>query len=101
MSALDSKALIWRWADALNNGTWREASDAVFTTTFVLHDPFAPPGLPPGPQGVKEYLYDPWFAGFPDSQITIEDLIAEGDKVVARATFRSTHSPTRAGWWKI
>ena len=94
MSALDNKAVIRRLVEALNtgpHGTWPEAFDAVFATTFVLHDPSAPPGLPPGPQGVKEYLYDPWFAGFPDSQITIEDLIAEGDKVVARATFRGTH----------
>ena len=90
MSALDNKALMRRWVEALNNGTWREAADVVYTTTFVLHDPMAPPGLV-GPQGVKDYLYDPWFAAFPDAQFTIEDLIAEGDKVVGRATLRGTH----------
>lgn len=31
------------------------------------------------------------FAGFPDLRITIDDLIAEGDKVVERWTLRSTH----------
>jgi predicted ester cyclase len=54
------------------------------------HDPFAPPGLV-GPQGVKDYLYEPWFAAFPDAQFTLEDLIAEGDKVTFRATLRGTH----------
>jgi predicted ester cyclase len=49
-----------------------------------------PPGLV-GPQGVKDYVYDPWLAAFPDAQFTIEDLIAEGDKVVARATEQGTH----------
>ena len=90
MSAPDNKALIRRWVEAMNSGTWRQAADALCTTTFVLHDPFAPPGLV-GPQGVKDYLYEPWFAAFPDSQWTIEDLIAEGDKVAARATLRGTH----------
>ena len=90
MSALDNKALMRRWEEALNNGTWREAADALYTTTFVLHDPMAPPGLV-GPQGVKDYLYDPWFAAFPDAQFTIEDLIAEGDKFAARFTLRGTH----------
>src|SRR4051794_40723679 len=28
---------------------------------------------------------------FPDVNVTVEDLIAEGDKVVARFTFRGTH----------
>jgi steroid delta-isomerase-like uncharacterized protein len=29
---------------------------------------------------------------FPDLHITVEDLIAEGDRVVGRVTFRGTHS---------
>jgi steroid delta-isomerase-like uncharacterized protein len=95
MSALDdNKALVRRLVEAGNtgpHGTWREAFDALLTTTFVLHDPFAPPGLPTGPQGMKDYVYDPWFAAFPDAQVTIEDQIAEGDKVVARFTMRGTH----------
>ncbi len=32
-----------------------------------------------------------WRAGFPDLHITIEDIIAEGDKVATRATARGTH----------
>jgi steroid delta-isomerase-like uncharacterized protein len=30
-------------------------------------------------------------AGFPDIQWTLEDMVAEGDKVAARFTFRGTH----------
>ena len=94
MSALENKALFRRLAEALNtgpHGTWPEAFDAVCTTTFVLHDPMAPPGLPPGPQGLKDYAYVPFFAAFPDMQITIEDQIAEGDKAAVRVTIRGTH----------
>jgi predicted ester cyclase len=32
-----------------------------------------------------------WTAAFPDAIITIEDLVAEGDKVAGRVTFRGTH----------
>jgi predicted ester cyclase len=66
-------------------------TDALFTTTFVLHDPMAPPRLPAGPQGVKDYVYDPWFAACPDFHGTLEDLIAEGDKVTGRCTIRGAH----------
>ena len=48
------------------------------------------PGQPPGPQGVKAYFAQV-HAGFPDMQITIEDLIAEQDRVVARTVWRGTH----------
>ena len=90
MSALDNKAVIRRAVEALNNGTWREAFDTLVATNFVLHGFMVPPGLV-GPQGVKDYVYEPWLAAFPDAQFTIEDLIAEGDKVAARATLRGTH----------
>lgn len=37
------------------------------------------------------------FAAFPDGHQTIEDMIAEGDKVVFRSTFRGTHKGELAG----
>ncbi len=56
-----------------------------------VRDHNSEPGQGPGLQGVKD-----WFSSigsaFPDLQIAVEDLIAEGDKVVARAMFRGTHS---------
>src|SRR5918911_5617906 len=90
MSAPDNKALIRRWVEAMNSGTWAEAADALCTTTFVLHDPMAPPGLPAGPQGMKEYVA-PYFAAFPDLQFTVEDQIADGDRVTTRYTGQGTH----------
>ena len=44
-----------------------------------------PPGLPPGPDGLRELFRT---FGEIDQTWTIEDVIAEGDKVVVRATNR-------------
>jgi len=43
-----------------------------------------------GLEGVKQLL-SMYFAAFPDLKVTIEDMIAEGDKVVARFTMTGTH----------
>ena len=32
-----------------------------------------------------------WFSAFPDAQVSIEELLADGDKVVARVTITATH----------
>jgi steroid delta-isomerase-like uncharacterized protein len=34
---------------------------------------------------------------FPDSRVTIDDMIAEGDQVVTKKTFRGTHEGEFAG----
>jgi len=45
-------------------------------------------------QGLEAYqqFFSMYFAAFPDAGVTIEDLIAEGDTVVVRQTFRGTHT---------
>ena len=56
---------------------------------FRRHDP----GLPfevVGPQGVKR-LADALLPGIPDMELPIEDVIAEGDKVLVRLRVRGTH----------
>jgi predicted ester cyclase len=62
--------------------------DQVFTQDYVAHFPGKPPivGLPAAKKAIGIFL-----AAFPDAVYTIEDLIAEGDRVVARWTARGTH----------
>jgi len=62
--------------------------DELVSPDFVDHTPF--PGLPPGREGIRQTI-GMLREAFPDLQITIEDLIAEGDKVVSRQTLRGTH----------
>jgi hypothetical protein len=47
------------------------------------------PGFPPGLEGVKQ-LHRLTVDAWPDLQTTIEDLIAEGDRVVARVSVAAT-----------
>ena len=48
-------------------------------------------GLPPGLEGAKR-VHEITLIGMPDWRTEIEDLIAEGDKVVARITMTGTHT---------
>jgi predicted ester cyclase len=47
--------------------------------------------MPSGVEAVRA-LFSMLFAGFPDAQMTILDTIAEGDKVVLRASTEGTHT---------
>lgn len=54
------------------------------------------PDLPPGPEGSKR-LVSVYRNAFPDVHLTIEDQVAEGDKVVTRWTGRGTHKGELTG----
>ena len=54
---------------------------------FIDHQ--APPGVPPTAEGAKTFIAM-FRAAFPDLHYTVEDTIAEGDKVVTRATAHGT-----------
>ena len=55
---------------------------------FVDHDP--PPGASPDISGLGR-AFTRVRASFPDFHATVEDLVAEGDRVAYRWTFRGTH----------
>lgn len=62
-----------------------------FSEDFVDHD--EPSGEAVGPLAAKEMMeavYQRW----PDLHVTVEDCIAEGDKVMVRNTWRGTESST-------
>ena len=55
---------------------------------FVEHQ--GGPGLPPTREGTLEF-FRILRAAFPDMRMTVEDLIANGDKAVARVKVTGTH----------
>ena len=64
--------------------------DEVVASDYVAHDPNRPEGTGGGTDGAKQFV-EMYRSAFPDLQMTVEDLIAEGDKVVVRWTARGTH----------
>jgi len=63
--------------------------DEVLTADVVDHDPG--PGQGPGLAGIKA-AFGELRAAFPDLAYTIEDVVAEGDKVACRVRWRATHA---------
>ncbi|QJW96805.1 ester cyclase [Frigoriglobus tundricola] len=60
-----------------------------FSPDFIDHGADVPPGTPPGPAGAMQYVGNA-LKHFPDMHVTIEDIIAEGDKVVVRNVWTAT-----------
>jgi SnoaL-like polyketide cyclase len=64
-------------------------ADVNFAPEFVDHGTDVPPGMRPGPEGAKQYVGGA-YKKFPDILVTIEDMVAEDDKVVVRNGWRGT-----------
>ena len=88
MSTEDNKAVIHRLLDRLNQKDVA-ALDEFCTPDFVNHDPA-------NPQVRSREDFKQWFAGlstaFPDLHFSLEDILAEGDKVAYRYILHATQS---------
>ena len=62
--------------------------DQILDPKGIDHNPA--PGQPPGIEGVKQ-TFAAFSIAFPDLELTVEDQIAEGDKVVSRIKAQGTH----------
>ena len=76
----DNKAIAQRFLELVAEHKIAELCEMI-SPTWRMHG--GPPGLPPGPDGVRQ-LFDTF--GPIEQEWTIADIIAEGDKVVVRAT---------------
>jgi predicted ester cyclase len=89
MSLEKNKELVRRIYDELWNERKLEvaeeliARDAVNYDTGLLPQPFGPEEM----KGTVRMVT----AGFPDNRHEVEEMIAEGDKVVVRCTLTGTH----------
>ncbi len=88
-----NKALVRRLYDAFETGGV-DPLDEVVASDFVDHDPL--PGQMPGLVGMKQAV-GLFRAAFPDGRLAVEELIAEGDKVVARVRLRGTQAGAFVG----
>ena len=86
MSTEENKALARRsWELASQHNP--DALEEVYAADLVWHEPDQDVQ---GLEEAKQY-YSTYLSAFPDLSFTVEDVIAEGDKVVVRWTVRGTH----------
>ena len=88
MSAEENKEIVRRFW-----GVWEEGNiglvDELVGSDYVNHSP-GMPNQPEGPEGIKAVV-NMFRGGMPDLRVVIEDVIAEGDKVVMRYRIEGTH----------
>lgn len=89
MSAEENKAVVRREIEEMfNQGGNLDAAEEIYAPNYVGHEPAF--GDARGVEAAKQFAAD-YRQAFPDLQTTIEDQVAEGDKVVTRFTARGTH----------
>jgi steroid delta-isomerase-like uncharacterized protein len=88
MSAEQNKAIVRQFFAAF------EANDEAALRQVLAPHLTAHSHQSPGPQTREEHVkaIRMWNAAFRDTHFTIEEQIAEGDKVATRVTMRSVHS---------
>ena len=92
MSTEENKAAIRRLAEEFNQGNLAVVDES-FAPDFVYHDPANP--TVHSRQDYKQWLTQ-FLAAFPDAHFSLEDMLAEEDKVAYRYTLRGTQS----GSWR-
>jgi steroid delta-isomerase-like uncharacterized protein len=81
----ENKALVRRWNESLNTGNagiW----DELGATGYVFHGADRDYGV----QEMKRWM-TAYRQAFSDIRLTVEDMIAEGDRVAIRYSIRATH----------
>ena len=90
MSIEANKAIVRRFLAEVWNAGNLDLADQ------LVHPDYEVPGVGPGPDAVRRNVRT-FRAAFPDLTWTVDDLIAEGDRVAARMTLRGTHLGTFRG----
>jgi predicted ester cyclase len=94
-STLESnKALIRAHYEELVNRKNLAAADSQLAPDFIDHG--APPGTPRGPEAAKIAMRR-LHSAMPDVWVTLDEVLAEGDRVAVRATWRGTHQGSLFG----
>ncbi len=90
MSTESNKSTVRRFYDLTNGGNL-SSINSLFDTRAIFHMPGQTSSL-----DLKTYIqqYEDFLKAFPDGKDTIDELIAEGDYVVARTTFRGNNRGT-------
>jgi len=88
MTLEENKKFMTFFIEEVINKKNLDAANELVAEDFIEEVPF--PGQGPGREGLK-FVLNSMFTGFPDMNWTIDEQIAEGEKVVTRFTWTGTH----------
>lgn len=89
-----NKRIIIRFFEEVWNKRKPEIVDDIFDNdchTFQLRSGTPATSTPRGPESIKDHIAE-WLYGFPDLTFTIEQMIAEGDRVSTLLVMEGTHT---------
>ena len=89
MSTEQNKAIVRQMVEEIFNRGNMSRADEFLAPDFVEREEL-PPGIPRDREGVKQ-LTIMLHSAFPDFKATVDDIVAEGDKVVIRQTWSGSH----------
>jgi len=94
-----NKTIVSRFIEELWNQRKLELADELFDENCITHQLRVgndPKGAPRGPEAMKHHIKD-WLDSFPDIHFTIEQMLAEGDRVMTQCYALGTHTATWLG----
>ncbi|GAA2746884.1 hypothetical protein GCM10009868_34080 [Terrabacter aerolatus] len=77
-----------RFVEEVLNGHNLDVIPDLVSDDFVEENP--PPGQGPGRDGLRDFLGQ-LFTAFPDLEWTVEQMVADGEAVMAWSTWKGTH----------
>ena len=95
--AFENKARILRYWEEVWNQRKLALVEAFTAPEYRDHTPHRTTEVRPGAVGHTQSIVD-CLTAFPDLEVAIEELIAEGDLVMVRTTWRGTH---QGPFWEI
>jgi steroid delta-isomerase-like uncharacterized protein len=90
MTTEQNKTLVRQFIEEFLNQGNVDLVKEIIASEYVEHEQL-PPGVPQGREGV-EMITTMLHTGFPDFRATIEDIIAEDDRVMVRMTWSGTQT---------
>ena len=95
-ATMANKALAQRATEEVWNKGNIVVADEVYAPDIIRHDPTLPAGKEQGREAFKKFV-NVFRTAFPDGRVTLDDLVAEGDKVAVRYSFQGTHAGELVG----
>jgi steroid delta-isomerase-like uncharacterized protein len=93
----ENKALVVRYFEEVYNQRNLDLVDELLSDDFGRYNPARPHENIPGNDDDVERVRT-WLTDFPDLKLTVDDIIAEGDRVAVRMTWAGTQQDPLDNW---